>query len=444
MSACRALAAAFTTALFATHCARADLAEYVARPDASFAWTLREKIDSPAATVCDIRLTSQTWHDLKWEHNLLLFLPKAASKADTCLLVIDGGSNTRIDAKPGMDSLLYGATLAGKVGIPCAVLKQVPNQPLFNNLREDALIAETFRRFMETKDESWPLLLPMVKSAVRGMDTVQAFCAKETPLRIQKFIVTGASKRGWTTWLTSATDPRVSALAPMVIDVLNMKPQMDHQRRELGGHSAQTGDYHELLQRPEDELTRRLWQLVDPYTLRAKITQPKMIILGNNDPYWSTDALNLYWDGLGGAKWIHYVPNAGHDLSPRDENGKRGLPLRAIDTLAAFVRHQVAGRPFPQLTWRHADRGGQPTLEITSQPAPKSARLWLAQAPTHDFRQARWTEQAATSDGGRITGSIQPPKSGSRAFYGALEYEIDGSSFHLCTQLRIVDAATAP
>src|ERR1041384_1702321 len=240
------LAGGFTLAVLASGIARADLADYLAKPDTTYAWELREKMDSATGSIYDFKLTSQTWHDLKWQHNLLLFVPKSVPAGDTCVLVIDGGSNTKLDAKPSLDSLLYGSMLAGKVGAPCAVLKQVPNQPLFGNLKEDALIAETFKRYLESKDESWPLLFPMVNSAQRAMDTVQAFCAKETPLRLKKFVVTGASKRGWTTWLTSASDPRVIALAPMVIDVLNMKPQMDHQREALGGLRAQTGDYPKL------------------------------------------------------------------------------------------------------------------------------------------------------------------------------------------------------
>jgi hypothetical protein len=117
--------------------------------------------------------------------------------------------------------------------------------------------------------------------------------------------------------------------------------------------------------------------------------------------------------------------------------------MRAIDTLAAFTRHQLSGKPFPELTWKHSDRDGRPALDITSTTAPKSARLWTAQAATHDFRSARWTEQPAKLSGLKISGGIPFPKSGSSAYYGALEYEIDGQPFHLCTQLRIVDAMPA-
>lgn len=57
---------------------------------------------------------------------------------------------------------------------------------------------------------------------------------EEWKLDIAKFTVSGANKRGWTTWLTSAVDPRVDALAPMVIDMLNMPVQMKHQLDSWG------------------------------------------------------------------------------------------------------------------------------------------------------------------------------------------------------------------
>ena len=44
------------------------------------------------------------------------------------------------------------------------------------------------------------------------------------------------------------------------------------------------------------------------------LKQPKLLLLGTNDRYWPLDALNVYWDGLPGDKYVTYVPNNGHGL----------------------------------------------------------------------------------------------------------------------------------
>lgn len=422
---------------------RADLAEYLAKPDPSYAWELKSKTDVPNATLYDLRLTSQTWEGILWQHNLLVFVPANPAPAGAAVLLIDGGSIAKLDQKPGMDAILYGSMLAGKVGVPCAVLKQVPNQPLLGDLSEDALIAETYRRYLDTHDNAWPLLFPMTKAAIRAMDALGEFSARDLGGKIDRFVVTGGSKRGWTTWLTAASDPRVVAFAPMVIDMLNSKPQTEHQVKIFGGFSDATRDYHELLHLPETDDTRRLWSMVDPYSYREKLTQPKLIILGNNDPYWTTDALNIYWDGLRGPKWIRYIPNAGHNLMQKSADGKTLPPFAAFDTLGVFVRQQFGGTALPQIEWKHDDYAGHPRLIVTSNPAPKSAHLWVAQAPTQDFRAAKWEEKPAVIDGGTVTGSIDPPATGSAAFYGALEYDFNGVSYTFCTQMRVLDARPA-
>jgi PhoPQ-activated pathogenicity-related protein len=143
--------------------ARADLAGYVAKPDPSFKWELTGKSASPLGTVYDLHLVSQTWHDITWEHGLQVFLPAGVKPTATVFLWNQGG-------KPSTTSAAFGLALAAKVKAPVAFLFGIPNQPLLGDKKEDALIAETFVRYLETQDDTWPLLFPMVKSLVRAMD----------------------------------------------------------------------------------------------------------------------------------------------------------------------------------------------------------------------------------------------------------------------------------
>ena len=61
------------------------------------------------------------------------------------------------------------------------------------------------------------------------MDAVQEFLASDQTantggkLKIEKFVVSGGSKRGWTTWLVGIVDPRVMAIVPVVIDAAELR-----------------------------------------------------------------------------------------------------------------------------------------------------------------------------------------------------------------------------
>jgi PhoPQ-activated pathogenicity-related protein len=414
--------------------ARADLLGYVAKPDATFAWKLKQKIDHPDGVVYDLELTSQTWQTIPWKHQLQVYQPRGVAPHKTMLLYNTGNAAS-------LGNITFGMELAKKVQAPTAFLYHIPNQPLFDGKKEDALIAETFVRALETRDFDWPLLFPMVKSVVRAMDAVQAFAREEWKFEVKSFVVSGASKRGWTTWLTAATgDPRVVAIAPLVIDTLNMQDQMAHQLKSFGAYSEMLRDYtaRNLVPLPPGDDAKKLWGMVDPYFYRDKLTVPKLLINGNNDAYWTVDALNLYWDGLKGDKYVSYVPNAGHNL--QQPGGDRS---RTLNVLAAFVRHQMTGKPLPKLEWQGGiTPRGDAFIALKSGPAPLATRAWLAAAETRDFRKAKWEEQKTEPLPGGARALVDLPKEGFRCFYVEAEYEIDGIRYTLSTQVRVLAAKT--
>jgi PhoPQ-activated pathogenicity-related protein len=414
--------------------ARAGLVDYVQKPDDSFKWTVKQKTVSDSGTTYTIEFTSQTWQGIKWDHLMVLYLPAGVKPGDTVFLFNDGG-------RPDPIKALLGFELSKRGQIPVAFLYGIPNQPLFDGKKEDALIAETFVRFLATKDESWPLLFPMVKSLVRGMDAVQAFAKEELKAEVKSFVVSGASKRGWTSWLTAVADPRVKAIAPLVIDMLNLQKQLPLQFLSFGKPSDMVRDYTNrgLIPIPKTEEAERLWQMVDPWVYRDKLGMPKLMILGTNDPYWPQDALNQYWDDLKGDKWALYVPNAGHGLEQKYSDGHRDRN-RAVNTLAAYARKQIRGEAMPKLTWKHNAAGDKFKITVTSDKAPKQVRLWTAEAPTRDFRKAVWTEKPAALEKGTATSEVDRPAEGWRTFLAECEFEEDGLTYYLSTQLRMIEA----
>lgn len=416
--------------------AQADLLTYVNKPDPSFSWKLRAKIDHHQGTIYDLELVSQAWQGMTWKHQLQVYLPKGVKPAATLFLWNQGG-------RASFSSITMAMDFARKIQAPVAFLYHVPNQPLLKKT-EDALIAETFVRYLNTGDDDWPLLFPMVKSLVRAMDALQEFARQEWNVRITHFVISGGSKRGWTTWLTGVVDGRVKAIAPMVIDILNFQAQLPHQRRSFGKYSANIADYTRrgLVPIPDTASAKHLWAMVDPWIHRAKLSMPKLIINGTNDPYWAVDSLNLYWDDLPGEKWVLYVPNAGHFLRQKHGDGRQDN-VRARNALAAFAHYQIHGKPMPRLQWRHHDNAGRLCLTVQCQPAPEAARLWLAQAPIRDFRKTRWIQQTAEITDNIVHATIDPPTLGCCAFFAELDFTMDGLHYHLSTQIRVAGTPVA-
>lgn len=427
------------------------LFDYVARPDDSYGFELAETGTTEDCAWLRYNMTSQTWQGILWRHVVWLILPTAglpkqpdnnqsfAVTGDSAILFIGGGAwkdewNARPPQNlPAPKELKLLSALANQTASPVVFIEQVPFQPILDGRFEDAIIAETFRRFLMDEGNDWPLLMPMVKSAVRCMDLAQEQLQERFQIQIKRFTVTGASKRGWTTWLTGAVDERVDAIAPIVIDMLNMPKQMQHQLDSWGKYSEEIGDYTALnlqkhLSSPRGQM---LQQIVDPYSYREILDLPKLLIFATNDRYWTLDACNMYWDDLKDPKNLLYVPNNGHGIQDFG---------RLVGTLAAFHRARKANTNLPELKWSFTQENeAKGVFTLTPNADVKSCALWLARSDSRDFRNAEWISVpmfARNSDQYAVTFDLK--STGFVAIFGEAVTEDSPQPGYLSTNMTIL------
>jgi len=413
------------------------LQAYLHNSDKSSRWEVQEKQKSEDATLYRILFTSQKWRDTEWNHELVIIVPDVLKFSDA-LLFITGGSVK--DGKPNTheftDDLI---TSIGHIAVinkaVAAIIWQVPNQPLYNDLTEDALITYTLYNFKQDKDFTWPLLFPMTKSAVKAMDVIQEFTRKEAGKKVKRFVVSGASKRGWTTWLAGASDKRVKAICPMVIDVLNMPVNINYQKEVWGDYSVEIEDYvklgiaQDLVSAEGSDLVK----MIDPYSYRKTLTMPKMIFMATNDPYWPVDAVKNYIDSIPGDNHICYTPNAGHNL---------GTKVKALTTLSAFFGITTTDGNYPDCNYEITESDGTIIIKVQSEPGQiTDADLWVADSDDLDFRDEEWSETNPEKIGNSETvASISYPESGYLAFYIDLKHKSpSGIEYTQSTRMFVAD-----
>lgn len=414
--------------------ARTALDDYMANGDKTYEWKVEKTVESNGLKTVVIKLKSQTWRTTKdvdrpvWEHWLVVTIP-AKVTTDHAFLMVGGGSH---NSKTPEGSDIVTATIARSTGSIVAELKNVPNQPLvFHNdgtpRVEDDLIGYAWSQFLETGDATWLPRLPMVKSAVRAMDCITEFAASEDGGKrtVNKFVVGGGSKRGWTTWMTGVADERVVAVVPIVIDVVNADPSLRHHAEAYGFWAEAIGNYyqHKILQRFDHPRMQELYKIVDPYYNLDRLTEPKFIVNAAGDQFFLPDSSRFYFDKLKGEKLIRYVPNADHGLKNTD----------AIESVAAFYQMISTGKSRPEYVWNFKEDG---SIHATSQTKPAQVLLWQAHNPTaRDFRLKtigpafKSTELKANADGTYIA-PAPTDKTGWTASFIEFSYDV-GSPFQL-------------
>lgn len=416
--------------------AAGPLADYVRASDPATRFEMLRRGELLGGEFLQGRLVSQRWRGVEWTHELSLFRPPKPAADGPMLLWIDGGASGQLPtaeaAAPGK-ALQILALVATAAGLPAAVVRQVPYQPMFDGLVEDGLIAHTFVEYVKSGDATWPLLLPMAKAAVEAMTAADAMSREHWDLGVDGFVVTGASKRGWTTWLSAALDDRVKGLVPAVIDMLALEQHVGLQQKTFGGMSDKLADY---TSRGIEKLLgsrrgRELIGIVDPFSYRDHIDQPKIVALGTNDPYWPLEACGLYYERLAGPRWVSYAPNAGH-----------GLPGEHLSGLVAAMGRHVAGvQRLPEVRWSF-EADGTSWVGQVARPSEDvvQAVAWRAEADSRDFRSARWTAADAEPDGEGWRLPLAKPAAGFTAGLIELRFARQPLPLSLTTGVKLVGA----
>jgi len=325
---------------------------YVHAADSHYQYQLVEKKAHPGCKEFLIRMTSQEWrspaevNQSVWKHWVRIYVPDTVTSSIAMLYIL-GGSTTEEHPKPD-DKLQTLATVSQSV---VSEVFDIPNEPLtfvndpYGPRKEDEIIAYTWRKFLDSGDSTWPLRLPMTKAAVRTMDTVTSFAASKNGgnHRVDRFVVVGASKRGWTTWTTAAVDPRVVAIVPMVIDALHVVPSFQHHYRSYGFWAPAVKNYFDehLMGNLSGEAFQKLMDIEDPYSYRKRFTMPKLIVNAAGDQFFLPDSSRFYFDDLPGEKHLLYEANADHSLHDTD----------ADSSIAAFYLSVLRGSERPNIDW---------------------------------------------------------------------------------------------
>jgi PhoPQ-activated pathogenicity-related protein len=409
--------------------AATPLDDYVAAPDPNYSYTLANTLSGPGYTAKVYDMTSQAWRNPSevdrtlWKHWVRVIVPDTVDHPKALMWIAGGGNGGPVP--DDVDSKLLSYALSTNSIV--AEVKMIPNQPikfsdetdpryLSNGREEDELIAYAWDKYLRgasvgQEDPKWLPRLPMTKAVVRAMDTVQA----EFPT-ITGFMVAGASKRGWTTWTTAAVDPRVEAIAPHVIDVLNVEESFQHHWEAYGYWADAVSDYVDMgiinwLHTPE---FRSLLAIVDPYSYRRRLTMPKFIVNASGDQFFLPDSSQFYFNNLVGEKHLNYVPNTDH-----------GLDMEAVHNFVAYYYSYLNNVPRPNFSWTKTVDG---SLRVRTVSAPTAVYLWQATNPNErNFRLdsigPSWTSSPLSDQGGGLyVGNVPEPPQGWTAFFVQLEF----------------------
>ena len=334
-----------------------SMSDYIESTKNEFSYDIQEVIYEENWTGYHIKMISGEWLDSKkvdqveWWHYVDIIIPKQTTSS-TGIMFIDGGEKSddyfRLDAQSIENAIKTEAVIVNVSNIPFQPLNFLSSEQ--DSFEEDDLIAFAWNKFLKQgakqKDVEWLPRFPMTRAIVRAMDLAQEIVL-QNDIVVKDFVVSGASKRGWTAWTTAAVDSRVKAVVPMVIDMLNLVPSFENHYRSYGEFSPAIQEYvnYNIQDWLGTEEFKVLMSYIEPFSFIDKFTMPKYIINAGSDEFFSTDSWRFYYDKLPGEKIIRYVPNKNHSLDGR----------YLTEDLVSYFYRVINDIEIPSLSWNLSD-----------------------------------------------------------------------------------------
>ena len=390
------------------------LDDYINKPEPDFAWRDTGKVVWPLAfggKAHMLNVTSLRWLDESraatpngavWSHQVAVVVPKKLTVKNVSISVMTGGCIG--DAPPTLtdEYLEVADKLAHNTGAIAVVIYQIPNCPVvfpsdpeLRKRGEDALIAWAWYQYLEdpAHDPEWLPRLPMTKAGFQCMRAVEEWSKGQNIADLQGWIVSGASKRGWTTWMvgaaTCASCPRILGIAPLVPIVPDIVSEVHRQWRSYNGFTFAFNDYTEV------NMTRYLdgeqfgvaTRIMDPKYYGERLARlPKGVVLSSDDEFMQFDWSDIWYDQLTGDKHLLIAPNSEHSLAS-------GIP-EVVQTMSAAFGNIATGTALPSFDYAYDNATGALSVTIPNSTAHTKVVLRHGQTLSNERRDFRWIRQA--------------------------------------------------
>jgi len=305
------------------------------------------------------------WKGKQWGHHAWIFYSDGCESELGA--VVTGG--------PGPDgfkrfAMEFGARAVAETCVPVLILLDVPNGQF--GLEETELMAFSMSRALETGDLTWHLVYPMAFAYSRAM-TLESLLVPSHPGR---FVLSGGSKRGLTTWIVAAYDDRVAAIAPRSYNGANLTALLQSHYEVYGkpiGSLAVLDVYGLLDQVNRSTHVDELLEVYDPVSHFDELSIPVMVVFGTRDQLSPPGVEWTYAPYYPGPLWFEVVPNATHTGLHSTE--------RAAAAWRAFLAYVAGEAELPEVSVHVSHPAGgsaEVSAEVTCRCGVFGVTAWTA------------------------------------------------------------------